>query len=219
VSHQPVNAALGIDMSHAADDLERYALAVRAWLHGVGPATHLPQQPAPQPVPIYIATLGMAAVERAAATADGIMPTMWSPGRVARSLPVVARGRERAAEPGPFELTLGLPTFLGADIAARRDQARENLALYTGFPYFRRMWREAGFADEADRMARGEGAAALSDALLDSFCLIGPVERCRERLAAYRDAGVDLPILSPPIGPGAALDVIHAFAPAARAIG
>ncbi|GAA5117445.1 hypothetical protein GCM10023320_19800 [Pseudonocardia adelaidensis] len=49
-------------------------------------------------------------------------------------------------------------------------------------------------------MARGEGAAALSDALLDSFCLIAPVERCRERLAAYRDAGVDLAILSPPIG-------------------
>jgi alkanesulfonate monooxygenase SsuD/methylene tetrahydromethanopterin reductase-like flavin-dependent oxidoreductase (luciferase family) len=68
-------------------------------------------------------------------------------------------------------------------------------------------------------MARGEGAAALSDALLDSFCLIGPVDRCRERLAAYREAGVDLPILNPPIGPDAALAVIRAFAPAASAVG
>jgi alkanesulfonate monooxygenase SsuD/methylene tetrahydromethanopterin reductase-like flavin-dependent oxidoreductase (luciferase family) len=68
-------------------------------------------------------------------------------------------------------------------------------------------------------MARGEGAAALSDALLDSFCLIGPVDRCRERLAAYREAGVDLPILNPPIGPDAALAVIRAFAPAASSVG
>jgi alkanesulfonate monooxygenase SsuD/methylene tetrahydromethanopterin reductase-like flavin-dependent oxidoreductase (luciferase family) len=219
VSHQPVNAALGVDMTRAAEDLDNYVLAVRGWLRGEGPTTHLPQQPAPQPVPIHVATLSMAAVERAAAIADGIMPTMWSPERVARSLPVIARGRERAAEPGPFELTLGLPTFLGEDLAALRDQARQNLALYTGFPYFQRMWRESGFAAEADRMARGAGAAALSDALLDSFCLIGPLERCRERLTAYRDAGVDLPILNPPIGPDAALAVIRAFAPAASAVG
>jgi 5,10-methylenetetrahydromethanopterin reductase len=218
VSHQPVNAALGVDMSRAADDLDRYVIAVRAWLRGEGPATHLPQTPAPRPVPIHIAALGMAAVERAAAIADGIMPTMWSPQRVVQSLPVIARGRDRSAEPGPFEFTLGLPTFLGDDLGMLRDQARQNLALYTGFPYFQRMWRESGFADEADRMASGAGAAALSDALLDSFCLIGPVARCRERLAAYRDAGVDLPILNPPIGPDAALSVIRAFAPATSAL-
>ncbi len=219
VSHQPVNAALGVDMTRAAEDLERYVLAVRAWLRGEGPTTHLPQQAAPQPVPIHVATLSMAAVERAAAIADGIMPTMWSPERVAGSLPVISRGRDRAAEPGPFELTLGLPIFLGDDLAALRDQARQNLALYTGFPYFQRMWRESGFTAEADSMAQGAGAAALSDALLESFCLIGPVERCRERLSAYREAGVDLPILNPPVGPDAAIAVIRAIAPAARAVG
>jgi hypothetical protein len=32
-------------------------------------------------------------------------------------------------------------------------------------------------------------------------------------LAAYREAGVDLPILSPPVGVEAALDVIRAFGP------
>lgn len=41
--------------------------------------------------------------------------------------------------------------------------------------------------------------------------LIGPVDRCRARLAEYRDAGVDLPILNPPIGPDAARSVIEAF--------
>src|SRR5689334_1087677 len=79
VSHQPVNDALAIDMSNAPADLHRYAIEVRNWLDGNGPATHLPQQPAPVTVPIYIATLSLAAVERAAQIADGIMPTMWSP--------------------------------------------------------------------------------------------------------------------------------------------
>jgi hypothetical protein len=77
--------------------------------------------------------------------------------------------------------------------------------------YFQRMWRESGFGAEADQMERGAGPAALSDRLLDSFCLLGPVARCQARLAAYRAADVALPILSPPIGPDAALAVIRAF--------
>ena len=76
---------------------------------------------------------------------------------------------------GPLDLTLGLPVFVGEDLAAQHELARGNLALYTGFPYFQRMWRESGFATEADAMADGVGPAALSDALLDSFCLIGPL--------------------------------------------
>jgi hypothetical protein len=54
-------------------------------------------------------------------------------------------------------------------------------------------------------------AAALSDRLLDAICLLGPIERCRQRLGEFRDAGVDLPILGPPIGPDAALELIAGF--------
>ena len=60
-------------------------------------------------------------------------------------------------------------------------------------------------------MERGEGMAGLSDRLLDAVCLFGPPERCRERLAAYREAGVGLPILYPPIGVDGAREVIRAF--------
>jgi hypothetical protein len=60
-------------------------------------------------------------------------------------------------------------------------------------------------------MERGEGGAALSDRLLDEVCLIGPMSRCREQLAAYRSAGVDLPILVPPIGIDAARNLMRGF--------
>jgi alkanesulfonate monooxygenase SsuD/methylene tetrahydromethanopterin reductase-like flavin-dependent oxidoreductase (luciferase family) len=102
VSHQPVNDALAIDMSNAPADLDRYVLEVRDWLDGKGPTTHLPQQPAPAGVPIYIATLSLAAVERAAQIADGIMPTMWSPERVTHSAAGAGHGRAQAPHLPPW---------------------------------------------------------------------------------------------------------------------
>jgi hypothetical protein len=60
-------------------------------------------------------------------------------------------------------------------------------------------------------MEKGEGAASLSDRLLDEICLIGPTERCQRRLADYRAAVVDMPILMPPLGVDGARAVINAF--------
>ena len=163
VSHQPVNEALGIDMTNAPEDLRSYVRDVRSWLRGEGPTTHLPQQPARRHVPIYLAVLSLAAVERAAELADGIMPTQWSPERIAQSAGWAARGRAKAPQLGPLDVTLGIPTFIGDDLDDLRDAARQNLALYTFFPYFQRMYRASGFAAEADQMEKGAGSDALSD--------------------------------------------------------
>jgi alkanesulfonate monooxygenase SsuD/methylene tetrahydromethanopterin reductase-like flavin-dependent oxidoreductase (luciferase family) len=46
VSHQPGNQALEVDMLHPPTALRSYVTAVRAWLRGEGPSTHLPQRPA-----------------------------------------------------------------------------------------------------------------------------------------------------------------------------
>jgi hypothetical protein len=73
------------------------------------------------------------------------------------------------------------------------------------------MFRASGFAEEAARAEEGAGGDSLSDRLLDAICLIGPLSRCREQLEAFRAAGVNLPILSPPIGAEGAREVIRAF--------
>src|ERR1044071_386209 len=78
VSHQPVNRALGIDMPDPAGALRKYTVEVANWLRGDGPATHLPQQPSPYPVPIYLAALTSQNVELAGEIADGVMPLWWS---------------------------------------------------------------------------------------------------------------------------------------------
>src|SRR5712692_10233094 len=191
VSHPPVNGALGIDMGD--------------------PPAPLPQRPAPKPVPIYVAAVTSRMVELASELADGIMPFLWSAARVKQSKAWIDRGRARASGLGKLDVTVGLPTFIGDDVKAMREVARQNLGLYTTFPFFQRLFRASGFADEAAQMEKGVGGASLSDRLLDAVCLIGPLARCREQLAAFRTAGVDLPILVPPIGVDGARAVIKAF--------
>jgi alkanesulfonate monooxygenase SsuD/methylene tetrahydromethanopterin reductase-like flavin-dependent oxidoreductase (luciferase family) len=139
------------------------------------------------------------------------MPFLWSADRVAGSATWCARGRAKAAGRGKLEMTLGLPTFVGDDMAALMDAARANLGLYTTLPFFQHLLRVSGFTEEAEKAEQGAGAASLSDAFLDAVCLIGSVTRCRERLAVFTAAGLDLPILVPPIGVEGAQTVISAF--------
>jgi alkanesulfonate monooxygenase SsuD/methylene tetrahydromethanopterin reductase-like flavin-dependent oxidoreductase (luciferase family) len=211
VSHQPVNGALGIDMPNPAEALRNYAVEVASWLRGEGPATHLPQQPSSHPVPIYLAALTSQNVELAGEIADGVMPLWWSVERVARSKRWIERGRARSDGRGKLEVTLGLPTYVGDDTEALRAAARTNLGFFTGLPFFQRLLRASGFAAEADEAEQGAGGEALSDRVLDAICLIGPIARCRDRIAAYREAGLDLPILWPGIGVDRAREVIAAF--------
>jgi alkanesulfonate monooxygenase SsuD/methylene tetrahydromethanopterin reductase-like flavin-dependent oxidoreductase (luciferase family) len=211
VSHQPVNKALGIDMPSPVRALRQYVTEVASWLRGEGPATHLPQQPAAYPVPIYLGALTSPTVELAGELADGVMPFLWSADRVARSKTWISRGRAKGPGRGKLEMALGLPTFVGDDIAALRAAARANLGLYTTLPFFQHLLRVSGFTAEAGKAEQGAGADSLSDRFLDAVCLIGSVERCRERLAAFSAAGVDLPILLPPIGVDGSRAVINAF--------
>src|SRR5213080_743734 len=211
VSHPPVNKALGIDMADPPTMLRRYVTAVRSWLRGEGPATHLPQRPAAKPVPIYVAAVTSRTVELASELADGIMPFLWSAERVRKSKVWVDRGRAKASGLGKVDVTLGLPTFVGDDLKEMRETARANLGLYTTFPFFQRLFRASGFGPEADQMEKGAGGAALSDRILDAVCLTGPLARCREQLAGFRSAGVDLPIVVAPIGVDGARAVIKAF--------
>jgi alkanesulfonate monooxygenase SsuD/methylene tetrahydromethanopterin reductase-like flavin-dependent oxidoreductase (luciferase family) len=211
VSHPSVNSALGIDMGEPPAVLRRYVTDVRNWLKGEGPATHLPQRPSSKPVPIYVAAVTSRTVELAGELADGIMPFLWSADRVKQARTWIDRGRAKASGLGRLDVTLGIPTFVGDDLNALREAARGNLGLYTTFPFFQRLFRASGFAPEADEMEKGAGGAALSDRLLDAVCLIGPMTRCQEQLAAFRSAGVDLPILVPPLGVDGARGLIKQF--------
>ena len=141
----------------------------------------------------------------------------------ANSSPKVPSAPARSKE---ILVTSLLPTAVGATRKEALDTLRPGLAFYAGFfPRYNRMMAALGFRDEASAIAaawsRGDREAAegsVSDALIDATSIAGTPEQCRERIAAYRRSGVDLPILSPfARGPGAKAKfeaVIRACAPA-----
>ena len=119
VSHEPIkNQALGMDLPEPQAALRRYVTAVRNWLGAKGEPIISHSERAAYPVPVYVAALAWPAVELGGEFADGIMPFLWSAARVTQSKVSAARGRAKASDLAPLDLTHGLPTFLGNDLEA-----------------------------------------------------------------------------------------------------
>jgi alkanesulfonate monooxygenase SsuD/methylene tetrahydromethanopterin reductase-like flavin-dependent oxidoreductase (luciferase family) len=66
------------------------------------------------------------------------------------------------------------------------------------------MMAEHGFATEAAAIAeawarndRDTAERAVSDEMIDATSVSGTPEQCRARIEAYRQSGIDLPIISP----------------------
>ncbi len=95
--------------------------------------------------------------------------------------------------------------MVGETRRAALNALRPGLAFYAGFfPRYNRLMAEHGFPEEAAAIAaawaRGDqdGAErAVSDALIDATSIAGTPQQCRERIEAYRQSGIDVPILSP----------------------
>jgi hypothetical protein len=101
---------------------------------------------------------------------------------------------------------------------AKPDQHRKTVlsgqirCSLASLPYFQRLLCVSSSVAEAEMAEGGGGPDSLSGQVLDSVCLIGPVARRRERLRAFIDASVDLPILMTPAGPDNAHAMIRAIA-------
>lgn len=90
-----------------------------------------------------------------------------------------------------------------------RTPARKDLFSYAVVPAYARAFERAGFADEVAGVraahAAGDRAAALdaiSPAMIDAIDICGDAATITGAVAAYRDAGVDVPVVMPlPWGP------------------
>jgi hypothetical protein len=63
--------------------------------------------------------------------------------------------------------------------------------------FYNQLVRRYGFEDVAEKVQdlylegrKDEASAALTDELIDTVALVGPLGHVRERIAAYREAGV-----------------------------
>jgi F420-dependent oxidoreductase-like protein len=154
-------------------------------------------------VPIYLAAMGPGNVALAAEIADGWIPFLFSPERADVFQRALAEGM-RARDParGPLDVAPMVPVAIGEDVDACRGLLRPLLALYAGgmgsrrSNFYHALVTRYGFGDAADAIRdaflggrRAEATSLVPDAMIDELCLVGPVERVRERLAAWRSSG------------------------------
>jgi alkanesulfonate monooxygenase SsuD/methylene tetrahydromethanopterin reductase-like flavin-dependent oxidoreductase (luciferase family) len=177
-------------------------------------------------VPLYVAALFPRLLEIAGGLADGVLLTWPTPQTIARAVEHVGIGARQAGRAaGGVDIASLIPCSVADTLAAARDALRPGIALYVGFfPRYNRLLAESGFGDAVrvikesyDRDGREAAARLVPDELIDTVALAGTPSDCRERLAAYRKAGLALPIVSPRVGGGdakaRAMAAIRACAP------
>ena len=98
-----------------------------------------------------------------------------------------------------------ITTVVSTDGPADLEGIRKATGFYAGFfPRYNRALAQNGFPDEAAAIRKafleGKRGPALEslvpDSMLRSLAIIGAPDECRERIQAYRDAGVTLPIIA-----------------------
>ena len=155
-------------------------------------------------LPVYLGAMGPRNVALAAEIADGWMPYLYSPERSDVFAQALDDGWQRGGRDGStFDVVPVVSVVFGEDVGACRDALRPHLARYVGgmgsrdANFYKDAVTRYGFADAADHIQqafldgrRAEAAALVPDGMVDELCLAGPVERVRDRLEAWRAAGV-----------------------------
>jgi F420-dependent oxidoreductase-like protein len=188
---------------------------------GLGKALKIISHPVRERIPIYVASLGPKNVELTAELAEGWLPLFFWPDR-AKDLwaePLAAGASKRSSELPPLEVAVGGSLAIGDDVDELRELARPMLALYfggmgaRGRNYYNDVLRRYGFEQEAKEIQdlylggkKREAAALVPQELIDATSLIGPESFVKERIAAYREAGVTI-LNVQPVGPNKMKDV------------
>ncbi len=158
-------------------------------------------------IPIYVAAIGPQSVRQVAAIADGWLPIHWSPFRAPQVFKESLEAGFKKAGNGKglhnFDIAASPPVILGDDVPALLQFVKPMLALYIGGMgargknFYNDLACRYGFEAEAKQIQdlyldgkKEEAAAAVPDTLADEVSLVGPPERIRDRLAAWRESGV-----------------------------
>jgi F420-dependent oxidoreductase-like protein len=178
---------------------------------GPGKALKLTIGPVQERIPIYLAAIGPKNTALAGEIADGWIPTFFSPEHVSELRSLLEQGATRSGRSlDGFDIAPTVNAYVSEDREAARNLMRPVLALYVGGMgsreqnFYNKLVRRYGFEDAAKQVQdlylegkRDEAGAALPDELIDLVSLCGPRDVVRDRLAAFRDAGVGTLMVSP----------------------
>ena len=188
---------------------------------GLGKPLKILTHPRRSRIPIYLASLGERSVELTAELADGWLPIFFVAEK-ADSIWGAALRRgfsKRPAELGRLEIVAGGPLAIGEGLEHLREAERAHLALYVGGMgarsknFYNDLVARYGFEREAAEIQdlylsgkKREAEAVVPAELLEWLSLIGPEGYVKDRIAAFKAAGVTLLDVQP-IGPDPLGDV------------
>ena len=162
-------------------------------------------------IPIYLAAIGPKNTALAGEIADGWLPTFFSPEHVSELRTLLEEGAARSGRSlDAFDIAPNVSAYISDDRELARNLMRPVLALYIGGMgsraqnFYNNLVQRYGFADAAKEIQdlyldgkKEEAGAAIPDALIDMVSLAGPRDVVRDRIAAFRDAGVGTLTISP----------------------
>ena len=177
---------------------------------GLGKPLKLINHPVRSKIPIFLASLGPKNVQLAAELADGWFPTFFHPDKAVEVWgPDLAIGAaRRSPELAPLEIAAGGTVCVTSDTALAqqiRDMARPALALYIGGMgakgknFYNELFRRYGYEQQAAEIQelylsgrKREAEALIPEDYLEATTLVGDEGRVKERVQAYREAGVSI---------------------------
>ncbi|WP_304451133.1 LLM class F420-dependent oxidoreductase [Nocardiopsis sp. YSL2] len=174
---------------------------------GLGKALKLVNHPRRSDIPIYLASLGEKNVAMTAEIADGWLPHLFIPEKAESvwGASIEAGKAKRDPSLGELEISAGglLAIGEGEDTKKLLDLVRPMIALYVGGMgakgknFYNTVARRYGYEEAAEKIQdlylegrKEEAAAAVPEEFVELTNMVGPESYVRERVEAFRAAGV-----------------------------
>jgi F420-dependent oxidoreductase-like protein len=178
---------------------------------GPGKPLKLMIGPVQERIPIYLAAIGPKNTALAGEIADGWLPTFFSPEHVGELRALLQEGADRAGRSlENFDIAPNVTAYISDDRELARNLMRPVLALYIGGMgsrkqnFYNNLVQRYGFEAAAREIQdlylegkKAEAGDAIPGELIDMVSLCGPREFVRDRIAAFRDAGVGTLAVTP----------------------
>jgi F420-dependent oxidoreductase-like protein len=178
---------------------------------GPGKPLKLMITPKQERIPIYLAAIGPKNTALAGEIADGWIPTFFSPEYVSEFRKLLQEGADASGRKlDDFDIAPTVNAYVSDDRELARNLMRPVLALYIGGMgsrkqnFYNNLVQRYGFEDAAGEIQdlylegkKAEAGEAIPDELIDMVSLCGPRDVVRDRLAAFRDAGVGTLMITP----------------------
>ncbi len=170
---------------------------------GEGKVLRLAQR-AERKIPVYLAALGPRGLELTGARADGWLASTFIPEASAAFTDPIRRGARHAGRDlADLDLQAGGPVKFGTDLGPLLGEVKRSLAFRLGamgsraHNFYNLACQRAGFEAEALRVQdlwldgrRAEAAEAVPDDVARRSAFVGTDEDVRDRLRAFRAAGI-----------------------------